>query len=206
MDDKEEELSTAIGIVSIAAIVHSHLCWFYSIIYIAYHKITPTEQQKQIKWKAYKRNAPVRPTITIHAHSSPLIKSQHKLSYERYTSDMPIITEVHTHLVSREDSHSSSETVVADSDRRRSLDGKRRKALGFIIRSRFHRTQSTGDLETLVCSDDCLDKKMRKRDTILGITRKFSDKLVEQQKRLDNKIQPTRTRLFHSLSSLKREK
>ncbi|KAI8380058.1 hypothetical protein BD560DRAFT_388301 [Blakeslea trispora] len=204
------DLSTAIGIISIAAVVHSHLCWFYSIIYIAYHKITPAEQQKQTKWKAHKGSAPLRlvcrPTTIHAAHSSPLIESQHKLSFTQCTSDMPILTE--THLVSHEDSDGCYESVDSDKKNRSSLDGSfgKKRALG-LIRSRFYRTQSMGDLETFVCSDhQCLEKKMRKRDTILSITRKFSDKLIEQQKRLDNKMQPTRTRLFRSLSSLKREK
>jgi hypothetical protein len=52
---------SVIGFVSFAAVVHSHLYWVYSIIYIAYHKITPNDEMASpsIKWrsKQFKKDA-----------------------------------------------------------------------------------------------------------------------------------------------------
>lgn len=56
-DDNKIKQMSVIGIVSIAAVVHSHLYWVYSIIYIAYHKITPNDEipsPSTIKWRTNK--------------------------------------------------------------------------------------------------------------------------------------------------------
>lgn len=57
-NDKMKDISV-LGFVSFAAVVHSHLYWVYSIIYIAYHKITPNDEiSPVIKWrsKQFKQN------------------------------------------------------------------------------------------------------------------------------------------------------
>ncbi|GAA5810124.1 hypothetical protein MFLAVUS_003543 [Mucor flavus] len=51
---KKMKQMSVLGFVSVAAIIHSQLFWVYSIIYIAYHKITPAEESQTLRWKPKK--------------------------------------------------------------------------------------------------------------------------------------------------------
>ncbi|KAI9259126.1 hypothetical protein EDC94DRAFT_612414 [Helicostylum pulchrum] len=51
---KKMKQMSVLGFVSVAAIIHSQLFWVYSIIYIAYHKITPAEETRTLRWRPKK--------------------------------------------------------------------------------------------------------------------------------------------------------
>lgn len=89
-NDKMKELSV-LGIVSFAAVVHSHLYWVYSIIYIAYHKITPNEETSPVmKWRSkqqFKQNDSLQNTLITAASKKK--KKVHRHSRKKSLTNKP---------------------------------------------------------------------------------------------------------------------
>ena len=72
LDSEHIKNLSVIGFVSFAAVVHSHIYWVYSIICIAYHKITPNEEDSPavIRWRLNKSKANISNSKKkVHRHS-----------------------------------------------------------------------------------------------------------------------------------------
>lgn len=188
--NKELQKISVIGIVSFAAVVHSHLCWVYSIIYIAYHKISPpplaarrrtidTSNSKKTKTKKKhyrKKSLTSKPKTLIPSIKSSSVPILH--AYSTFPSTKK--SSIHKILLqqrSLDDSEllysiSSKEDLVTNTSNKR----KRDRALS-ILRSTFNMKQppSTHEDETTMYIPETTNKKS-KQHAILQLTRKLSTK------------------------------
>lgn len=175
------------------------------------------------------------PSSTNTKHSfniHDLIKNQRKTRLRSPSDALPALVEVNSRSSAEEDTSSCNSTELEEDEEQLifvTSSSKRRRALG-LLRSTFHRSHSTNQLlqqpsSLLSLSDDeFLDmttsakKRTRKRDAILGITRKLSNR---RNPTLENGItthipnvnatdnddyKKTRAKLFRSLSSWKKDK
>ncbi|KAG2192147.1 hypothetical protein INT46_002963 [Mucor plumbeus] len=290
--------------ISFYAVMHSHVYWVFSIIYIAYHQMTPhksslsgstrwkypdgilkkkskhshqrhckkkslTHKPKTIIMPSTKPKAAIIALTTKVSHANnakeaisqqkipllhalrtfpsssskhplnihQLIRSQRKIP-KRNNSTGHIQTSnviLPPSLVNSEEDTSSDESSIQIQSISMS---KKNRAIG-LLRSTFHRSNSTGQLKQRLnssfssLSEDegvVIDAKKRKRDTIFGITRKFSsrknvpaiattattktttttttddDQQIVSSVETDTKKSLNRTKLFRNLSSWKRDK
>ncbi|RCH83540.1 hypothetical protein CU098_001808, partial [Rhizopus stolonifer] len=146
--------------------------------------LDPTVKVKEIKQTHHRLPVFLNAFRTFPSSHRSVIKSQRKLQ-EKSTCELPVLVEVNTRLSSN-DMHPLPHR-------------KRSKALG-LLRATFHRSNSTGGvLKPVSLSKQEEDSivvvqvKKRKRDTILGMTRKLSEKIVEQS----HKIQEKPSRIKH---------
>lgn len=245
-DDKIKQMSV-IGL-SVYAVVHSHLYWVYSILYIAYHQITPHKRPLSApRWKfpdsthnkskkkhphqrhSKKKSLTHKPkaiipstkpktavvalttkTTNMDKAKDALVQQQkvplfHALRTFPSSSSKNIHQLIKSHrkipkrsnstghmrsneallppsLVNSEEDTSSDESSIHIQTLSLS---KRNRAIG-LLRSTFHRSNSTGHLKqglnssfsSLSDEDEgvVIGAKKRKRDTLFGITRKFSSR------------------------------
>lgn len=45
--------TSVVGLVSMVAVLHSHIYWFYSVMYIAYNKMSPDNKASNRRWRSY---------------------------------------------------------------------------------------------------------------------------------------------------------
>lgn len=198
-------METKISVIGfVSALVHSQIYWVYSIIYIAYHKITPNKQsiQKDTKRKKHGRkksltNIPksaIIPTIipTIHRPvTSPVIKQRkvHRRSStgQLFKKTLSTLMEVDTRSLIKVDTRSLTEVDTLSSQEEHV--SKRDRAIG-KIRSKFQKSYSTNDIHSLS------QPKRRKRDAIFVI---FSGRSNTKEEAIKK-----RTKLFRSLPSWKK--
>lgn len=45
--------TSVVGLVSMVAVLHSHIYWFYSVMYIAYNKISVNDRPTTTRWRSY---------------------------------------------------------------------------------------------------------------------------------------------------------
>ncbi|KAF1802657.1 hypothetical protein V8B55DRAFT_1481868 [Mucor lusitanicus] len=246
-DDKIKQMSV-IGL-SVYAVVHSHLYWVYSILYIAYHQITPHKKplnncrwkfpdhtqkkskrkhphQKHSKKKSltHKPKAiipstkPKTAVIALATKTTPIDDAKHALVQQKVPllhafrtfpsssgkNPLNIHQLIKSHRKIPKRSNSTGHLInevslppsLVNSEEDTSSDDssihiqtlspiKRNRALG-LLRSTFHRSNSTGQLKqglnssfSSLSEDEgvvVIEAKKRKRDTLFGITRKFSSR------------------------------
>jgi hypothetical protein len=146
-----------------------------------------------------------------------LIKSQRKTRQRSPSDVLPALVEVSSRSSAEEDTSSCNSTELEEEELIfvATSNTKRNRALG-LLRSTFHRSHSTGQLLqqtnsfSSLSEDEFFDsnkKKTRKRDAILGITRKFSGRRIPS---VDDTVidddKKSRAKLFRSLSSWKKDK
>ncbi|KAI8881121.1 hypothetical protein K501DRAFT_286524, partial [Backusella circina FSU 941] len=70
---------SVVGLVSMVAVLHSHIYWFYSVMYIAYNKMSPNGRPTKTRWRSYQGKI---------KHST---KSAHKQREKRLSVVSPVI-------------------------------------------------------------------------------------------------------------------
>jgi hypothetical protein len=185
------------------------------------HKVI-TEQKPLLQaFRTFPSPSNTKQSFNIHQ----LIKSQRK-TRQRSTSDtLPALVEVTSRSSAEDTSSCNSTEIDEDLILVASSSNKRNRALG-LLRSTFHRSHSTGQILQQSNSFSSLSdeeffeagtkKRTRKRDAILGITRKFSgrrnpaldaaDTHITATTTEDDDHKKTRAKLFRSLSSWKKDK
>lgn len=180
----------------ISALVHSHIYWMYSIIYITYHKISPPNKPSS------KEDMPTRRKL-VHAKPASLIVPKEQLpapvirrrKLHRHSSTGELFKRRLSTLMEVDPRSLIKVDILSLTDSNKSVDtqehivGKRDRGFG-LFRSKFQKSYSTNDIHSLT------QPRRRKRDAILVI---FSGRSSPKEETIKK-----RTKLFRSLPSWKK--
>ncbi|KAI9471988.1 MAG: hypothetical protein EXX96DRAFT_582491 [Benjaminiella poitrasii] len=191
--------TNTLSILGFAVLIHSHIYWFYSILYIAYNKISFNKQKSKSIRRRRRRQQQSTTTIAKKVTFSPYLLRpcrtfpHHRLQNNSSLFILPTLIEVSSITVFREDPI-CTDTNPSSSQEGMSYNKQTRKRDKVL-----HLFRSTFLYPGHKHNDDNVHQKRKGHHLLLDISRKLSVNKRKDQLASSSAARP-KMKLFRSLS------